>query len=127
MRTVTVGTFFSGHRRDLSAGLNLRPLSGVLATLDASFSRVELAEGSFSTRILRAVINTQLSPFISVSNNIQYDSVSRILGWQSRFRWTLRPGNDVYVVWLDRSLDSDDRWMTLDRSFATKLLYTHRF
>jgi hypothetical protein len=124
---VTVGTFFSGHRRDLSAGLNLRPFSGVLATLDASFSRVELAEGNFSTRILRAVINTQFSPFISVSNNIQYDSVSRILGWQSRFRWTLRPGNDLYVVWLDRSLDSDDQWMTLDRSLATKLLYTHRF
>ncbi len=124
---VAVGTFFSGHRRDLSTGLNLRPLGGLLATLDARFSRIELVEGSFSTTILRAVINTQFSPFLSVSNNIQYDSRSRVLGWQARLRWTLRPGNDMYVVWLNRSLDSDDQWMTLDRSLATKFIYTHRF
>ena len=122
-----VGTFFSGHRRDLRAGLNLRPLSGLLATLDARFSKLDLAEGSFSTTILRAIINTQFSPFISVANNIQYDSRSRVLGWQARFRWTLRPGNDMYLVWLNRSLDSDDQWMTLDRSLATKFIYTHRF
>jgi hypothetical protein len=124
---VTLGTFYSGDRRDLSAGLNLRPRPGVLATLTSSFSRVELPEGSFSTRILRGILNTQFGPFISISNNVQYDSISRVLGWQARFRWILKPGNDIYFVWLNNWLDSGDRMTTLDRSAASKIVYTHRF
>ena len=125
--TIATGTFYSGHRRDLSVGLNLRPGPGMLATLSSTFSRVELAEGNFSTKILRAIVNTQFSPFVSISNNVQYDSVSRVLGWQFRFRWILKPGNDIYVVWLNNWLDSGDRLTTLDRSAATKIVYTYRF
>ena len=54
---------------------------------------------------------------------------SRIVGWQSRFRWILTPGNDLYVVytrnWYEDPLQR--RTYTLDRSLASKLLYTHRF
>jgi hypothetical protein len=125
--SVTVGTFYSGDRRDYSAGLNLRPRPGVLAILSSSFSRVELPEGALSTRILRAVLNTQFGPFVSVSNNVQYDSVSRVLGWQARFRWIVKPGNDVYFVWLNNWRDSGDRLTMLDRRAASKIVYTHRF
>jgi hypothetical protein len=63
-------------------------------------------------------------------NNIQYDSVSRVLGWQSRFRWILKPGNDIFVVythnWLD-PLDPRSRFLTLDRRAAAKAVYTKRF
>jgi hypothetical protein len=122
----SLGRFYSGHRRDLSLGLNLRPRRGVLATFTSQFNRIELAEGSFSTKILRAVINLQFNPFVSVSNNIQYDSVSRMLGWQARFRWIVKPGNDIYFVWLNNWLDAGDRFTTLDRSAAAKVSYTVR-
>jgi hypothetical protein len=124
---VTVGTFYSGDRRDLSATLNLRPRRGVLTTLSSSFNRVELPEGSFSTKVLRAVVDTQLNPFLSTSNNIQYDSSSRLLGWQFRFRWILKPGNDIYFVWLNNWLDSGDRLVTTNRIATAKVVYTHRF
>jgi hypothetical protein len=123
---VTVGTFYSGHRRDVRGSITLRPRRGVLAQLTGQVNEVTLAEGRFSTKLLRAVINTQLNPFVSVSNNIQYDSVSRVLGWQSRLRWIARPGNDIYFVWMTNWLDVDDRLTTLDRNAAVKLLYTHR-
>ena len=72
---------------------------------------------------------TQFSPWIALVNNIQYDSVSAVLGWQSRFRWIVTPGSDVYFVythnWVDRPLFN--RFETLDRRVASKVLYTHRF
>jgi hypothetical protein len=37
------------------------------------------------------------SPRLSFFNVLQYDNRSRDLGWQSRVRWTLQPGNDLYV------------------------------
>lgn len=125
--TASLGAFYSGHRRELSASLNLRPRRGVLASFTGDFNRVELAEGNFSTKVLRAIVNTQFSPFISISNNIQFDSVSRVLGWQSRFRWIVKPGNDIYIVWLNDSVDDGTKRTTLDRTVAAKIVYTYRF
>ena len=125
--SVEGGSFFSCDRRDLELGLSLRPRPSVLAELSATFSRVELPEGSFSTKILRAVVNTQFSPWVSVSNNVQFDSVSGILGWQSRFRWILNPGNDIFFVWLNNWIDTGTELQTFDRSATAKVLYTYRF
>ena len=124
---LTTGSFYSGTRRDFSATVNLRPRRGVLATFTSQFNRLEFLEGNYSTKILRGLLNTQLNPFISISNNIQYDTVSRVLGWQTRFRWIVKPGNDVYVVLLNNWSDLGDRFQILDRYVATKLAYTHRF
>jgi hypothetical protein len=121
------GTFYSGRRREVSAGVNVRPRPGLSATVSSSFNRVELAEGEFSVKILRALVNTQFSPFVSVSNNIQYDSVSRLLGWQFRFRWIVTPGTDLYFVSLGNWLDAGDTFTLMDRNASTKLLYTYRF
>jgi hypothetical protein len=125
--SLAVGTFYSGTRRDFSSTLNLRPRRGFLAAFTGTFNRVELPEGKFSTKILRALVNTQFNPFISVSNNIQFDSVSRLLGWQTRFRWIVKPGNDLYFVVLNNWIDTGTQLTTTDRSAAMKLVYTYRF
>jgi hypothetical protein len=79
--------------------------------------------------LYRVVGEAQFSPFIAVTNNFQYDSQSAVLGWQSRFRWIMRPGNDLYIVythnWQDEAIP--DRFTTLDKRLASKILYTYRF
>jgi hypothetical protein len=74
---VSAGSFYSGNRHEVRGTVSLRPYRGVLAQLTGEFNDVDLIEGRFSTKVLRAVINTQFNPFVSVSNNVQYDSVSR--------------------------------------------------
>jgi hypothetical protein len=74
--------------------------------VEPELNDVDLPEGRFQTTLYRLVADTQFSPFIYLVNNVQYDSVSRIVGWQGRFRWILTPGNDLFVVYtriLDRS------------------------
>ncbi len=121
---MSLGTFYSGKRRELSGGLSLRPRPGVLVTLDASFNRFELPEGDFSTKVLRTVVNFQLSPFVSLSNNVQFDSVSRRLGWQSGFPWMVSPGNDVYLVWTSQWLDEGERLASAGKRSAAKVVCT---
>jgi len=48
------------------------------------WNRVQLAAGRFETRLFRVVPELQFSPWLSLVNNIQYDSVSAEVGWQSR-------------------------------------------
>ena len=126
---VEVGTFYNGTRRRIASMLNLRLRPGVIIYTSGEWNSVHLAQGSFQTRLFRVVPELQFSPWIAWVNNVQYDTQSSVVGWQSRFRWIMRPGNDFYVVythnWLDDPLQH--RLSTLDRRAASKVLYTHRF
>ena len=127
--TVETGGFYSGTKQSAAINLTLRARPGLIAYLSTELNDVDLPEGSFTTRLYRVVGETQFSPWIALVNNFQYDSVSAVLGWQSRFRWIVRPGSDIYVVYTHNWLDDPalSRFTTLDRRIASKVLYTHRF
>jgi hypothetical protein len=123
------GGFYNGTRLRVATDLNVRVRPGVIVYTSAEWNRVELKEGRFETRLFRVIPELQFSPWVSWVNNIQYDTQSAVLGWQSRFRWIVKPGSDLYLVythnWVDDPLQN--RFNTSDRRAATKVLYTHRF
>ena len=123
------GGFYNGTRLRVATDLNVRVRPGVIIYTSGEWNRVELDEGHFETRLFRIVPELQFSPWVSWVNNIQYDTQSTVLGWQSRFRWIVKPGSDLYLVythnWVDDPLEN--RLYTLDRRAASKVLYTHRF
>ena len=94
--------------------LSIRPHRCWLINVGADYNEISLAEGRFTTRVWTNDVNTQLNPFESLVNRLQFDTVTRQLGWQSRFRWITKPGNDIFFVythnWTDRT-----RLQTLDR------------
>ena len=128
---ISAGRFFSGKRREYGAEIGVRPMRGIALTFEAEHNVLDLAEGSFETDVLRLRADTQFSPWLSVANNLQFDSVSQLLGWQMRARWIRRPGNDLYLVythnWREVFDVGERRIATLDNRLATKLLYTFRF
>jgi hypothetical protein len=123
------GDFYSGTRTQRSAGLNVRIRPGYIVYMNAEWNDVVLAEGGFSTNLFRVIGETQFTPFVALVNNVQFDTVSRVMGWQSRFRWIMKPGNDLYVVYTHNWQEDQmaDRFSTIDKRIASKLLYTHRF
>lgn len=123
------GGFFSGSMREYSVELSVRPRRGVSIGLELEYNDVDLAEGSFITRVYRIDARTQFSPWLSLANNVQYDSESRVVGWQMRFRWILKPGDDIFFVYTHNWLDdlSVARYRALDRRAAMKVVKTWRF
>ena len=99
--------------------MDIRPRAGLRLNTIYEYNRVALPEGSFNTTLIRVVADTQFSPFMYLVNNVQYDSVSGVLGWQARYRWIVRPGNDVFIVythnWVEDPFGPSDRFLTLDR------------
>lgn len=126
---IEVGDFYSGTRTERQLNLNFRLRPGLFLFLNGQWNDIRLAEGRFTTRLYRLVAETQFTPFIALVNNVQYDSQSAVVGWQSRFRWIVTPGNDVYVVYTHNWLDDPllNRFATLDKRAASKILYTYRF
>ena len=123
------GGFFSGTRTEQAVEVSVRPRPGLILAVTAERNTVDLPEGNVTTRLYRFNAETPFSPFMALAHNIQYDSQSRVLGWQSRFRWILTPGSDLYVVYTHNWMDDSrfDRFSTLDKRLASKVLYTYRF
>ena len=123
------GGFYSGSREQTVLQLTLRARPGYIVYVNGEWNQVRLAEGRFASNLYRIIAEKQFTPFMALVNNVQFDTVSRVMGWQSRFRWIVRPGNDLYVVYTHNWLEDPvlDRFATLDRRAASKVLYTHRF
>lgn len=129
------GEFWDGTRTNLQLELGARPRPGVSVGAEWEHNRVRLAGGSFRTNLLRLEGGWQPSPWVALSTNVQYDDLSRVVGIFSRFRWTFRPGNDLFFVYthnlrdpLPTELDPRDPGLeTLERRAALKVNYTHRF
>ena len=122
------GDFWDGKRQELSLDLNIRPRPGILIQLSSEFNDVDLPGGAFTTKLYGVDARTQFSPWISLSNNVQYDTESSELGWQLRFRWIQKPGNDVFFIWTQNWQDEvGRRFAALDRRGAAKIVRTIRF
>ena len=78
--------------------MTVKPNTHVAISAQAERNDVTLPEGRFFTEILTIRADYNVTPNISWANLTQYDNESRIAGWQSRFRWILRPGNDLFFV-----------------------------
>ncbi|MCM2256738.1 MAG: carbohydrate binding family 9 domain-containing protein [Vicinamibacteria bacterium] len=92
------GFYDGGTLREVQASLTLKPSTHVSLAVAGEFADASLPAGDFSTRILSGRLDYNASPNVSLSTLVQYDNESHLLGVQSRFRWTLRPGNDLHLV-----------------------------
>jgi hypothetical protein len=125
---MSFGDFWDGDRRELNLDVTLRPRPGLSLHLSSEFNDVNLPGGDFVTEVYRLDARTQFSPWISLENNIQYDSESSEMGWQLRFRWIQKPGNDFYFIWTENwQQDPGAGFTALDRRGVAKVVRTIRF
>lgn len=127
----SLGRYWSGTAETLQTTINYKipPRFNISVTTNQTFAH--LPQGNFTARILSTQVNYAASPLLTLSNLIQYDNRSRNLGWQSRARWTLRPGNDLFLVfgqgWIREATTDGGRFRVQDTKVSTKLQFTARF
>ncbi len=122
------GDFFDGENTELELELALRPARGLAFEALWQGNDVELPAGSFATQLARLRVTVNFGPEVSWITFGQWDDVSDSLGVNSRLRWILEPGRDLFFV-LDHALeDSPGGGLRAAESALTlKGLYTFRF
>jgi hypothetical protein len=129
--TLRYGGFYDGDLNQLETTLTLKPSTHVNIRLVTELNDVSLPVGSFQTRIFAVGLDYNFSANVTWANLVQYDSESRLLGAQSRFRWIVRPGNDLFVVvnrgWEHREFDGDGELIPSFDKGSVKIQYTFRF
>ena len=124
---VNTGGFWSGNRTDYENNVAIRPFSGVNLSFGYIHSIINLKEGNFKTNLFRFLGEVDFSPFISFSSNIQFDDVSEIFGMNNRFRYTIVPGSDIYLVYNHNWIEQEGKFKTISNIGITKITYTQRF
>ena len=129
------GQFWNGDRLGSFVGVNFRPSPGVSLGANYGYNDISLPQGDFSTNLIRLDGGWDVSPWMSVTGNVQYDDVSDVAGVYLLGRWIINPGNDLYLVfthnWQNLAADPlvgrfDREFVTLSRGASIKLNYAYR-
>lgn len=111
----TAGGFYSGHYGDFNAGLTYRLRGNLNLSFNTNLVRGTLPQGKINENVYQLKLDYYFSPDLGFMNYIQYDSVSKLLGWSARFRWEIKPGNFIYLIY---NSNWERRWDPASRFYA---------
>ena len=118
------GDFYSGRLEQTSAGMTLKLNGTANLEVDIDLVRGRLPQGKFSENVYQVKADIFLSPDLGLMNYIQYDDISRRLGWSARLRWQISPGNEIYLVYnknWERRWDPTSRFIPLEERGVFKI------
>ncbi|WP_297691591.1 DUF5916 domain-containing protein [uncultured Eudoraea sp.] len=122
--------FWTGNISSLELGLTIRPVPGINLASAYRHAKVTAENSGFNTNLFQLDLGFDFTPDISLSSIIQFDDVSEVLGTNTRFRWIITPGTDIFFVynhnWLNNT-ELNQRFFTIQQGGAMKVVYTYRF
>ncbi|MBE56408.1 MAG: hypothetical protein CL479_07565 [Acidobacteria bacterium] len=124
----TRGTFYSGTRSDV--GYQGRAVFTPQLAIEPriSVSDVDLPQGSFTTTLLGTRASFTVSPRMFFAALLQFNSSSKAVDTNIRFRWEYEPGSDLFIVYSDGRDTGLEGFPRLEnRSFVVKFTRLFRF
>lgn len=119
--------YYGGSRLEVSGNARWQPAPSLLLSGGVAWNGIELDTGSLETVLANLRANLYFSPLVSWENLVQYDTQSSTVGINSRFRWALRDGQEIFVV-LNHNVIADDLEFTIERmEIVAKIGWTISF
>jgi hypothetical protein len=98
--TTWFGTFFDGHLTQWENYIKwTSPKGRVQLEADAENDFGRLPQGNFVQRLWQLQGAYAWTPNLVLSSFVQYDTESQNIGTNTRLRWTIKPGDDLFIVW----------------------------
>ena len=123
------GDLYDGDLFQWEVEATLRPSPSLEIAGEFEEFRVDLPTGSFTTQVTEGRFDYHFSPEASLRNLVQYDTASKELTLQSRMRWILEPGRDLFLLavlgW--EKADHESPFVPTTQDATIKLVYTQRF
>ncbi len=123
----SVGGFFGGHLYSLEANLELRTSRHFFGQLQWIQNEADLPFGNFTQRLIRVRLQFVFTPDLGWDTFLQYDNLTDTIGWNSRVRWILRPGEEIALVWNQGADVTGHDFRGTHTGLTGKLSWTFRF
>ncbi len=128
--TTWFGSFYDGHLTQWQNYLKwTSPKGRVQLEADTENDFGRLPEGNFVQRLWQLQGAYAWTPNLVLTSFVQYDTESQNIGTNTRFRWTIKPGNDLFIVWnrgWQRQILSPHDFAPQSDIVAVKLRWTFR-
>lgn len=120
------GTFYDGTRAQLASDFTIRFTKHVQAGVIYGFDNLRLPGGDENIHLVRARLLLFFTPNVSWITLVQYDSMSDQIGANSRFRWIIEDGRELFLVF-NQGIDVRDDPQATRTAPLAKLQWTFRF
>jgi hypothetical protein len=98
--TTWFGSFYNGHLTQWENYIRwTSPKGRIQLDLDTENDFARMPAGNFVQRLWSVRAAYAWNPSLVLSSFIQYDTESQNVGTNTRLRWTIKPGNDLFIVW----------------------------
>jgi len=124
---VRTGNYYDGTIWRYEGSLDLRPGRALTLRPGYELREIDMPYGKFAVRVATLRFTLAASPDLSLSTLAQYDNLSDDLGISSRFRWTFKPGSDLFFVINQGFLFDDWRFHSQSTQLSAKLALRIRF
>jgi len=125
------GGYFDGDRLSVNPELEWRPNEHLAFSLEYRYSKYDFPGGQkATTRQITFENEISFNSKMSLVTLAQYDNLSEDIGINSRFRYNLSAGQDIWFVLnhnMNRDVLIDDRFRSTETLAAAKIRYTFRY
>jgi hypothetical protein len=116
------GSFYDGHRTDVSYNGRVEVNSRLAVEPRVSINWVDLSPGDFTNTLVSARTIVTMSPRAALSGLLQYNSSNSTFSSSLRYRWEYRPNSEIFVVYADgRDTSINGFPSLLNRTLAVKI------
>jgi len=122
-----LGGFYNGDLDQYlwTGAWNPTPLITVEFSGERNIGR--LPTGRFTQTLVGNRLRVNISPDLSLSSYVQYDTDSDSVGVNTRLRWTFSPAGDLFVVYNHNVVDVLQRWRLESNQLLVKVQYALRY
>ncbi len=120
------GDFYNGKRNDLKLLINWKIAVPFFIGGSVTQNNITLPDGKFTANIFQMNANILFSPNVTLYNYLQYDNASNVAGWQARFQWIVKPGNEIILAWTSNFNKPANAFVMDESAVRLKLKYNIR-
>jgi hypothetical protein len=120
------GGFYDGDLDQLQWTGAWNPLPLLTVEFSGERNTGRLPAGRFDQTLVGTRVRVNMSPDLSVSSYVQYDTDSDSVGVNTRLRWTFTPAADLFVVYNHNVTSLADRWQLQSNQLLVKFQYAWR-
>ena len=120
------GDFYNGNRNDIKLMVNWKIAVPFFIGGTVTQNNISLPDGKFTANIFQLNANILFSPNVTLYNYFQYDNASNSAGWQARFQWIIKPGNEIILAWTSNFNKPESAYVMDESAVRLKLKYNIR-